>query len=278
MVVAEIESGFGNQLFNYACAYALARRLEAKLILDSMLLSTNTLRNYELGALNLQYDKLLSIPKGWPYLLKVLVRRLCRFVLALCSRRYVEKKAYIFDESLLSLRGNWRLHGYWQSEKYFKTYRDEILAMLTPTYSMTHSFCKLHNEILSTNSVAVHVRRGDYVELGICLGESYYRDSVSFLCKELQSPTFYIFSDDIEYAKKLCAFVRDADVVPVVYDAHNSTIEDFLLMKSCKHNIIANSSYSWWAAWANVHEDKIVVAPKRENKDDFYPEEWIQVS
>ena len=91
MVVAEIESGFGNQLFNYACAYALARRLDAKLILDSMLLSTNTLRNYELGALNLEYDKLLSIPKGWPYLLKVLVRRLRRFALALCSRRYVEK-------------------------------------------------------------------------------------------------------------------------------------------------------------------------------------------
>ena len=142
---------------------------------------------------------------------------------------------------------------------------------------MTDSFCELHNKILSTNSVAVHVRRGDYVDLGICLGESYYRESVNFLCKELQSPTFYIFSDDIEYAKKLCAFVRDADVVPVVYDAHNSTIEDFLLMKSCKHNIIANSSYSWWAAWANVHENKIVVAPKRENKDDFYPEEWIQV-
>lgn len=81
----------------------------------------------------------------------------------------------------------------------------------------------------------------------------------------------------MEYAKQLFAEFVSEQVVPVCYEGHNSTIEDFLLMKSCKHNIIANSSYGWWAAWANVHEDKIVVAPKRENRDDFYPEEWIQV-
>uniref|UniRef100_UPI0028D46783 alpha-1,2-fucosyltransferase n=1 Tax=Alloprevotella tannerae TaxID=76122 RepID=UPI0028D46783 len=173
--------------------------------------------------------------------------------------------------------GNWRLRGYWQSEKYFKDYGAEIVSMLTPTYPMTASFLELKKQIKSTNSVAVHVRRGDYVALGICLSDVYYREALLRICQKVIDPVFYVFSDDMEYAKQLFAKFVSEQVVPVCYEGHNSTIEDFLLMKSCKHNIIANSSYSWWAAWANVHEDKIVVAPKRENRDDFYPEEWIQV-
>lgn len=277
MIISEFIGGFGNQLFEYACAYAQARRMNTKLVLDSMFLATDTLRNYELDALSLRYDFVFRIPHKYPYIIKVALRKCFHVLLRIIAKNYTERKAYVFDDKIYALSGNWRLRGYWQSEKYFKDYRDEIVSMLTPTYPMTASFLKQKEQIESTNSVAVHVRRGDYVALGICLSDVYYREALLRICQKVNDPVFYVFSDDMEYAKQLFAeFVSD-QVVSICYEGHNSTIEDFLLMKSCKHNIIANSSYSWWAAWANVHENKIVVAPKRENKDDFYPEEWIQV-
>ena len=277
MIISEFIGGFGNQLFEYACAYAQARRMNTKLVLDSMFLATDTLRNYELDSLSLRYDFVFRLPQKYPYIIKAMLRKCFHFFLRIIAKNYAERKAYVFDDKMYALSGNWRLRGYWQSEKYFKDYRDEIVSMLTPTYPMTASFLKLKEQIESTNSVAVHVRRGDYVALGICLSDVYYREALLRIRQKVNAPVFYVFSDDMEYAKQLFAeFVSD-QVVPICYEGHNSTIEDFLLMKSCKHNIIANSSYSWWAAWANVHEDKIVVAPKRENKDDFYPEEWIQV-
>jgi glycosyltransferase family 11 len=277
MIISEFIGGFGNQLFEYACAYAQARRMNTKLVLDSMLLATDTLRNYELDSLSLRYDFVFRIPHKYPYIIKVALRKCFHFLLRIIAKNYKERKAYVFDDKIYALSGNWRLRGYWQSEKYFKDYRDEIVSMFTPTYPMTTSFLKLKKQIESTNSVAVHVRRGDYVALGICLSDVYYREALLRICQKVNDPVFYVFSDDMEYAKQLFAEFVSEQVVPVCYEGHNSTIEDFLLMKSCKHNIMANSSYSWWAAWANVHEDKIVVAPKRENKDDFYPEEWIQV-
>lgn len=277
MIISEFIGGFGNQLFEYACAYAQARRMNTKLVLDSMLLATDTLRNYELDSLSLRYDFVFRIPHKYPYIIKVALIKCFHFLLRIIAKNYKERKAYVFDDKIYALSGNWRLRGYWQSEKYFKDYRDEIVSMFTPTYPMTTSFLKLKKQIESTNSVAVHVRRGDYVALGICLSDVYYREALLRICQKVNDPVFYVFSDDMEYAKQLFAEFVSEQVVPVCYEGHNSTIEDFLLMKSCKHNIMANSSYSWWAAWANVHEDKIVVAPKRENKDDFYPEEWIQV-
>lgn len=277
MIISGFIGGFGNQLFEYACAYAQARRMNTKLVLDSMFLATDTLRNYELDSLSLRCDFVFRLPRKCPYIIKVALRKCFHFLLRMIAKNYAERKAYVFDDKMYALSGNWRLRGYWQSEKYFKDYRDEIVSMLTPTYPMTASFLKLKEQIESTNSVAVHVRRGDYVALGICLSDVYYREALLRICQKVNDPVFYVFSDDMEYAKQLFAeFVSD-QVVPICYEGDNSTIEDFLLMKSCKHNIIANSSYSWWGAWANVHEDKIVVAPKRENRDDFYPEEWIQV-
>lgn len=277
MIISGFIGGFGNQLFEYACAYAQARRMNTKLVLDSMFLATDTLRNYELDSLSLRCDFVFRLPRKCPYIIKVALRKCFHFLLRMIAKNYAERKAYVFDDKMYALSGNWRLRGYWQSEKYFKDYRDEIVPMLTPTYPMTASFLKLKEQIESSNSVAVHVRRGDYVALGICLSDVYYREALLRICQKVNDPVFYVFSDDMEYAKQLFAeFVSD-QVVPICYEGDNSTIEDFLLMKSCKHNIIANSSYSWWGAWANVHEDKIVVAPKRENRDDFYPEEWIQV-
>lgn len=277
MIVTTITDGFGNQLFMYACGYAMARKHNAKLALDTTYLATSNLRDYELGGLNLEYNRLYSLNKSLPYLLKVLLRKALHAYMGVRFKLYAEGEAWHYDKGLLASQGSLRLKGYWQCERYFQEYRDDIVKMLKPNYETTPSFNQLLSEIQTTNSVSVHVRRGDYVALGICLGAGYYRAAIRLMNEKVENPEFYIFSDDMEYAKGLFGGVDRERIHFVGYDARNATIEDMLLMKTCCHNITANSSYSWWGAWANENKDKFVICPKREVDDDFYPAEWIKL-
>lgn len=277
MIVSTITDGFGNQLFMYACGYAMARRHKEKLALDTTYLATSNLREYELGGLRVEYDKMYSINKSLPYFLKVVLRKAIHVCMSLRFMQYREIQAWHYDGALFQATGSCRLKGYWQCEKYFKDYRNEILKMLSLSYEPTVSFKELLSKIQNTNSISVHVRRGDYVSLGICLSDVYYKTAIRLMSEKVNAPDFYVFSDDMEYAQGLFEGIDNAKINFVKYEARNATIEDFLLMKSCLHNITANSSYSWWGAWANENNEKIVVCPKREPKDDFYPEEWIKI-
>lgn len=229
------------------------------------------------GGLRVEYDRMYSINKSLPYFLKVVLRKAIHACMSLRFKQYRERQAWRYDGELLQATGSCRLRGYWQCEKYFKDYRNEILKMLSPVYEPTASFYELLSKIRNSNSISVHVRRGDYVALGICLSDVYYKAAIRLMSEKVDTPEFYVFSDDMEYAKGLFEGVDNAEIHFVKYEARNATIEDFLLMKSCLHNITANSSYSWWGAWANENKEKIVVCPKREPKDDFYPEEWIKI-
>ena len=277
MIISTIKDGLGNQLFMYACGYAVARRLNKKLALDTTYLATSGLREYELAGLNVKYDKLYSISKALPYYLKVILRKLLHARISFRFKLYQERQAWQFDDKINKATGHLRLIGYWQSEKYFKQYRAEILKMLTLNYHTTDSFKSILMKMKSSNSVAVHVRRGDYVALGICLGKDYYQAAIRLIKEKVDNPVFYVFSDDMDYAKELFEEEDKDKMLFVDYVSVNATLEDFLLMKSCRNNITANSSYSWWGAWANENDEKIVVCPKRGLTDDFYPEEWIKL-
>ena len=277
MIVSTSTDGFGNHLFMYACGYAMARRHKEKLALDTTYLATSNLREYELGGLRVEYDKLYSINKSLPYFLKVVLRKVIHACMFMRFKQYLEKQAWHYDGELLQTTGSCRLRGYWQSEKYFKQFRAEILKMLTLNYQTTDSFRSILMKMKSSNSVAVHVRRGDYVALGICLGKDYYQAAIRLIKEKVDNPVFYVFSDDMDYAKELFEEEDKDKMLFVNYVSVNATLEDFFLMKSCRNNIMANSSYSWWGAWANENEEKIVVCPKRSLTDDFYPEEWIKL-
>lgn len=273
MIISTIKDGFGNQLFMYACGYAVARNSKEKLMLDPSILATSDLRKYEIGHLNIQYDYLFYIPNKLPKVLKVLIRSFFRLQIQILSKTYHEKISYQFDSNVLKLKGSYRLSGYWQSEKYFYQYRKELLKMFTPNYTTTPSFNHLLKKIQDTESVSLHIRRGDFIALGFCLDKKYYQKAIQYIIEKIKSPTFFIFSDDIEYAKIM---LRDLNITMefINYEPINSTIEDFLLMKSCKHNIIANSTFSWWGAWANDNPNKVIVCPPREAPDFFYPNNW----
>lgn len=178
------------------------------------------------------------------------------------------------------------LFDYFQSEKYFNDIKNDIKNdfQIKPEI-ISKSASKIKQQLLTQESVSIHVRRGDYVSHPIykrthgSLPLHYYQKAIKIINNSMNNPTFYIFSDDITWCKKeLCALEKNIIFVDKLKD-----YEDLELMMSCKHNIVANSSFSWWAAWLNNNESKIIVAPsnrflkKKYDMNSLYPKEWIRV-
>lgn len=140
-------------------------------------------------------------------------------------------------------------------------------------------------EIKNSNSVSLHIRRGDYVALSkskkghaLC-PISYYKKAIENIAQKIHNPRFFIFSDDIQWVKENLAIKYNAEYIDFNRDYPE---RDIILMKHCKHNIIANSSFSWWGAWLNENPNKIVIAPKRwmnnlESSDDLIEPNWIKI-
>lgn len=276
MIITKISDGFGNQLFMYACGYAISKRLNKKLFLDITYLDNNNIRSFELDKFNIFYNKLITTRAVKFYVFRVIIRKLIHFFMRSCFSLFKEKYPYVYDNNILKITNNTYIEGYWQCEKYFKDYRVDILNMLTPTFKLSVGCQNYIKRVQKNNSVAIHLRRGDYVNLGLCLDISYYCKAIGKVKNYISNPVFYVFSDDILYAKKI--FNEENGFIFVEYKSENSTIEDLLIMKECKNIIIANSTYSWWAAWLNNNPNKIVIYCKdKRNINDFYPNEWISI-
>lgn len=192
-----------------------------------------------------------------------------------CVPEYREKQ-FTFDPAVYEQPDNTQFNGCWQSEKYFEHIADDIRRELTlpvPVPGVESLWTK-------PESVAVHVRRGDYLNPSTSayhgnLGKDYYDAAQQYVRERVPNARFYIFSDDPEW----CSQNMQGEVISGKYSAH----EDIALMSQCSHNIIANSSFSWWAAWLGNPEGRIVVAPKRWfnqaplDYSDVVPERWIKL-
>ena len=277
MIITKISDGFGNQLFMYACGYAVSRQLNTKLWLDATMLSTNEERNLELTKLNIKYDKLFTVEDRKSSLLKKIERYWKQKKMFFKCKIYNENLPYIFDEKIFNVSGNTYISGYWQSEKYFKKYSRELKQMFTPKYQMSFACKEYIRQASNCNSVAVHVRRGDYNKIGICIKEEYYHEAIMEIMNRVDNPIFFVFSDDIAAAQKILN-IKNANFIYVKYESLNLTLDVFFILKSCKHQIIANSTFSWWAAWLNDNDNKYVICPEYKYwKGDYYPKEWIKI-
>ncbi len=277
MIITRISDGFGNQLFMYACGYATSRRLYAKFMLDISYLDTSSLRHYELDKLNICFDGRFTVSACRFYLLKVICRKIVHVYMKLRYKYIYEKSGCGYNNINNATDGTY-LSGYWQSERYFSDYRCDLLKMLTPRYELSAGCKSYIEQVCTCQSVAVHVRRGDYVVLGNCLDTLYYDKAIDIINSQVNNPIYYVFSDDMDYAKHIFAH-KDGIYRYVEYESDNLSLDDFFIMKECHHIVMANSSFSWWAAWLNTHEDKIVVCPKRKQWDnDFYPESWQKIA
>jgi hypothetical protein len=201
----------------------------------------------------------------------------------------VNEKSLLFDPRYLAIKSPACLDGYWQSESYFRPIEPLIRQEFKVRTPPSASNRTLIDEIKSVNAVSLHVRRGDYEKdpvinevHGTCPPE-YYLEATRMIAKKLTGPVFYVFSDDIAWAKE---HIRcDGDFRFVSANNAEYAHEDLRLMYSCQHNITANSTFSWWGAWLNPNPEKIVIAPQKwfndpqlnEESKTIVPESWTRI-
>lgn len=285
-VIVRLMGGLGNQLFQYAAGRALATRLGAELKLDKLDLEVpDALRGYELCHFNVREqfeakDVLAKVRPGPRCVpdrskLRTIWRRLVRRSKQQCFTRIDEQRPSAFDPRFLHLQGNLYLNGYWQSEKYFLPIRPELLqefSLRDGCDQQNQRFQKLIAR--QSNSISLHVRRTDYISNertraihDVCT-PAYYHRCIESIRRRVGSPHFFVFSDDIPWARSNLCFEE-----PVTFVDHNGPDrghQDLLLMSRCRHHILANSSFSWWGAWLDARPEKLVLAPARWFREDVF--------
>ena len=280
MIITKLKGGLGNQLFQYAAGRAVALHHKVPLKLDVTTFETyNPHNGYRLDQFAIQAEiaaenEIINL-KGRSTVLFSALRKA-----GLVKRKsyFKEKRSSYFDASVF--KNNYvYLDGYWQNELYFSDIRELILEELSLNSSMNDlSFAYLEC-IKKNNSVSIHVRRGDYLNLKNInvLDVDYYMKAVEYIRKIVEKPTFYIFSDDLEWCKSSLAFLGDC----IYVERTQTEIDDLKLMSFCQHNIIANSSFSWWGAWLNQNPNKTVIAPKGwllndPGSSNVIPSDWVK--
>ena len=287
MIAVRLTGGLGNQMFQYSAGRALADRLGSDLILDTRAFDSYTRHTgYALGAFDIR-AKIADATQllKWPdWQVKLGIR--LPFIRPVIVGAYFESD-FTYDAKLEQQQSDVYLVGYWQSERYFADIADCIRNdFLLPIFSAGPSATLLaiaHKE----NSVALHVRRGDYVSVssaadlhGVCSAE-YYGRAIEILRKLRTDCQFLVFSDDLEWARR--ELPLDSSTIFVGGTVQNPEL-DLALMRACKHHIIANSTFSWWGAWLGHSIDQIVVAPipwfakqKPDSRDLLVPS-WLYIS
>lgn len=286
-MIVRIIGGLGNQMFQYAYAKALQQRgYEVKI--DISVFETYKLHGgYHLDKYDIDL-KSSTKEKNVKFYSNSLFYKLLR-KLGINNSKIIKEKSLLFDKSLLEIEDGHYVDGYFQSEEYFKNIRDILLNQFVLKDEIS-SYTKETSQIISEikNSVSLHVRRGDYVSNqkalkvhGLC-DMNYYKKAIHSLSDRLSDMTYFIFSDDMQWVKE------NLKIENAIYiDTKEKRVphEDIYLMSLCSHNIIANSSFSWWGAWLNKNEEKIVIAPKRwfaddemqKQSKDIVCESWIRI-
>lgn len=277
-------------MFQYAVGMSLAMRLNSELKLDvTHVLRTPSHQGFELNRIfdlkaEIASESDLKDLLGWrrhPSVQKLLMNKYFRL---LRDDSVVVEPALKYWKGINDLKGNCYLCGYWQSEKYFCAYQNNIRANFRFKLKMNAMNSSLADHIGESNSVSLHVRRGDYAydpnarsTHGLC-DLSYFAQAINHMTRRLISPTFFVFSDDIIWAKKNLVYG-----VPMIFVDQNHGVEsysDMRLMSLCRHHIISNSTFGWWGAWLDARSDKIVIAPKQWfangwKNDDLLPARWL---
>lgn len=300
MIVVKIKGGLGNQMFEYA----MARKLQIDLGIDRIGFDLTVINNDLQRSLGLQHFALfenVEIIKDKSRITKfqeILARKLVSYFIAgrreeTAGRRedfwgrffgffgIVQRDHSLIKKNFwLRFHRNLYMNGWFQDAENLQSIQDILLDDFSwiPTEVSEIENSDMYRQIVSSNAVCVHIRRGDYVNhsiYGLC-GDSYYYNAMDYMGRVLSNPVFYIFSDDIAEVERTMEFPR-----PVVYmKGDHQDYEDLYLMKHCRHFIMSNSTYSWWAQFLGQAEDKVVVAPKKwclmeDMNVGVYMENWV---
>ncbi len=285
MILMKIHGGLGNQMFQYALGRSLSLTHNIPLKVDTSYLqaSNQSGRKLQLDNFNVTLTEATSqeIQSYISPIQKILDRIRPESV-----KKKIVEHSNTFDPSILK-RCDGYFDGYWNCEKYFLSHADNLRKEFTLKNSLGSQSAVFAEQIRSeTNAISLHIRRGDYVsiqKIANTLGAlplSYYESAIHILLEKNPNAHFFIFSDDIGWAKENLPHNIQTTFVsgPGVLDH-----EELILMNLCKHNIIANSTFGWWGAWLNTNPEKMVFAPKKWhakealNNSDILPSSWIQI-
>ncbi len=292
MIISQIIGGLGNQMFQFAAGRALSLARGQPLRLDVSGFKDYPLhQGFELNRIfdcqvDIATDAEVRSVLGWQY------PALARRIVGRPGMNWVRRPGFVVEPSF----GYWSelnnvpldcyLTGYWQSLKYFEKYASVIRKDFSFQAQMVMDESSLAKQISQSHAVSVHLRRGDYVndpsvnaKHGVC-PLAYYEAAIRHISERVATPSFIVFSDDIGWARANLKIDFPSRYIDQNRGA--SSYKDMYLMSLCQHNIIANSSFSWWGAWLNANDDKIVLAPKRwflqaVSTVDLIPEDWVSL-
>lgn len=281
MIIVRLRGGLGNQLFQFAAAHSLATHKGVELKADLYTYTKHPLRKYELHHFN------ISLPEatrdevhqftGSNFVTRYLNKKNNYFN---CPNVFAQPHYHFYDD-FFSLPENIYLSGYWQSEKYFVNVSDSLRRMITPSKALDAKNAELVSTVRSCDSVAVHIRRSDYTQTGFfkTMDLDYYNRAFEVIGRKINSPRYFVFSDDITWSRQKLSGLKDVTFVD--HNKGDDSFKDLLVMSACRNQVIANSTFSWWAAWLNDFAGKTVIAPQTwfhntwlTNKEPVYPSRY----
>lgn len=294
MDVIVISNGLGNQMSQYAL-YLKKRSLKQSVtfIFDERCQSIHNgfeLKNvfgidYNNGIIKKILFKFFRVLLAEKY---IFISRPIIILLNLCGIKLIKENTnYDFNDNLLKAhKGICFYFGGWHSEKYFNSITSEVKSAFEMSFSADDNYnLNLVNMISSSNSVSIHIRRGDYMSkenyetFGSVCTKEYFEKAISLIHEKIENPVFFIFSNDFEWVKQ---HFNSNNIVHVDGNKGCNSWKDLLLISKCKHNINSNSTFSWWGAWLNPYETKIIITPEyfinNLQTNDLYPESWIKIS
>lgn len=286
MIVVNLNGGLGNQMFQYSFGKYLALLLKQELFVNThVYVSGNSNREYDLDIFNLSVDRLDTAD-------------------AVCEKMkgleapiiHLNEKHFHYDATLIKPLKKYALSipdmdefhlvtsGFWQSYKYFQGIEGILFKDFTFRRPLYGKWKVLGEQIRQRQSVMINVRRGDYLnklDFHGVVGMDYINQAIKTIKRNLSRPFFYVFSDDINWCKE---HIKDKHILFVDESYYDPKYEYYLqLMRMCKHFIIPNSSFAWWAAWMSENRRKIVIAPKNwfvtkaPDTKDLLPKTWIRL-
>lgn len=289
MKIINIIGGLGNQMFQYAFALALQSHFSN----EKILIDNNCFNGYPLhdGYL-LDYIFKVSIPTAnrseilklnYP-LFHYRLWQIGRKLLPKLKSVYRETGDMVFDKNVFINNKSLYYDGYWQSELYFHSCLNQIKEAFRfpPLDSINGTFFR---KLTRQETVSIHIRRGDYLSDPLFKGLTdidYYEKAVKYILDKQHVDCFVIFSNDINWCKQnIPGLTHGKSCQYVDWNKGKDSFRDMQLMSLCNHNIVANSSFSWWGAWLNNNPDKIIISPQKWiNKDsatDIIPSSWIKI-
>lgn len=293
MIYVQIKGGLGNQLFQYSVGYYLKQQLGADLCLDYSsayigkqlkklkIKKDFSFREIELESFSIDPHEVQINTIG--FFVDHIIQKVFDYK-GFTGREIVplikENGLDCRDNNIGALKtakkyNNVIITGYWQNINYINPFREDLIRQFKMSEDTGSEYDVYLEQIKSSASIGVHVRRGDFVKLGWAKGADFYKKAISAVIERIPKAKFFFFSDDQEWVRENL-FNEENSVQVVIHEEHQ-TVKEFDLLRHCKHQIISESTFGWWSAYLNEYEDKEVYIPF-DCRGDIWLEGWKRIN